>query len=149
MRILIGDGPNLNLLGSREPEIYGRTTRTEIEASLRALSRHWKGLELECFQTNSEGAMIDWIHAQAPRAHGMVLNPGGWSHTSIALRDAVAAVGIPTIEVHLTQVQARESFRRRSVVAGACIGSIAGLGPYGYEAALIALCRRLGVAEIG
>jgi 3-dehydroquinate dehydratase-2 len=147
MRILVGDGPNLNLLGNREPEIYGRTSRAEIEASLRRIAPRWPGLELDFFQTNSEGALLDWLHAEAPRAHGIILNPGGWSHSSIALRDAIAAVGIPTIEVHLTNVHAREPFRRRSLVAGACVGTIAGLGPYGYEAALVALGRRLGLEE--
>jgi len=147
MRVLVGDGPNLNLLGNREPEIYGRTSRAEIEASLRRVALHWPGLELDFFQTNSEGALLDWLHAEAPRAQGIILNPGGWSHSSIALRDAIAAVGIPTIEVHLTNVHAREPFRRRSLVAGACVGTIAGLGPYGYEAALVALGRRLGLEE--
>lgn len=147
MRILVADGPNLNLLGSREPEIYGRTTRDDIEAAMRRVAAHWHGLDLAFFQTNAEGALLDWLHAEAPRAQGLVINPGGWGHTSVALRDAVAAIAIPTIEVHLTNVHAREPFRRRSLLAGVCVGTIAGLGPYGYEAALVALCRRLGWSE--
>jgi len=147
MRLLVGNGPNLDLLGRREPEIYGRTTLADIEQAMRRVAGRWKGLELVFFQTNTEGALLDWLHVEAPNAQGLVLNPGGWGHTSVALRDAVAAIGIPTIEVHVSNIHAREPFRRRSLLAGACVGTIAGLGPYGYEAALVALCRRSGWSE--
>lgn len=146
-RILVLNGPNLNLLGGREPEVYGTTTLAEIEARLRAAAAHWRGLELVFCQSNSEGALLDWLHAQAPAAHGIVINPGALAHTSVALRDAVAAVRLPAIEVHLTNIHAREPFRRRSLLAGACAGVVCGLGPFGYEAALEALARRLDLAS--
>ena len=140
-RILVVNGPNLNLLGTREPQIYGSTTLAQIEMRLRELAVQWPGLELEFFQSNSEGAILDYLHAQGPRAHGIVINPGGLAHSSVALRDAVAAIGIPAVEVHVTNIHAREPFRRRSLLAGVCRGSVCGLGPYGYEAALEALAR--------
>ena len=140
-RILVVNGPSLNLLGTREPQIYGSTTLAQIEMRLRELAVQWPGLELEFFQSNSEGAILDYLHAQGPRAHGIVINPGGLAHSSVALRDAVAAIGIPAVEVHLTNIHAREPFRRRSLLAGVCRGSVCGLGPYGYEAALEALAR--------
>jgi 3-dehydroquinate dehydratase-2 len=145
-RILVANGPNLNLLGGREPEVYGTTTLAEIEARLRAQASRWRDLELVFVQSNSEGALIDWLQAQAPAAAGIVINPGGLAHTSVALRDALAALGRPTVEVHLTNIHAREPFRRRSLLAGACLGVVCGLGPFGYEAALDGLARRLGVA---
>jgi 3-dehydroquinate dehydratase-2 len=146
-RILVVQGPNLDLLGRREPEIYGRTTLAEIETALRDRAARWPGLELRFFQSNSEGEILDFLHAEAPRAAGLVINPGGLAHTSVVLRDAVAAVGIPTIEVHLSNIHAREPFRRRSLLAGACRGTISGLGPFGYEAALEVLAR--GLADGG
>lgn len=147
--VLVVNGPNLNLLGRREPEVYGTETLADVEARLRARARAWTGLELVFFQSNGEGALIDWVQAEAPGAIGVILNPGGLAHTSVALRDAVAAVGTPTIEVHLSNIYARESFRRRSLVAGACIGCICGLGSYGYEVALEALARRAGLVPRG
>ena len=146
-RILVANGPNLNLLGSRETELYGTVTLAEIESHLRVLAARWDDIELEFFQSNHEGELIDFVHAHGPRAAGLVINPGGLGHTSVALRDAVAAVGIPTIEVHLTNIHAREPFRRRSLLAGVCRGSICGLGAYGYEAALEALVRGPVVAR--
>lgn len=144
-RLLVLQGPNLNLLGNREPELYGSVTLANLEARLAERARQWEDLELRSFQSNSEGALLDWLHAEAPRAHGLILNPGGLTHTSVCLRDAVAAVGLPAIEVHLTNIDAREHFRRRSLLAPVCIGSIRGLGAFGYEAALEALAQRAGL----
>lgn len=149
LRILVGHGPNLNLLGKREPAIYGPTTLAGIETQLRAQAASLGGLELVFFQSNSEGALLDWLHGQAPRAQGVILNPGGLAHTSVVLRDAIAAIGLPTIEVHLSNIHAREPFRRRSLLAGVCLGVVTGLGMTGYEAALAALHRRLFPAADG
>jgi len=146
-RVLVLNGPNLNLLGTREPEVYGRTTLAEIESRLRQLVRRWPQVELQFFQSNSEGELIDWLHENAPHARGAILNPGGLAHTSVVLRDAVASVGIEAFEVHLTNIHAREPFRRRSLLAAVCVGCICGLGPFGYEAALEALARRAGWPE--
>jgi len=142
-RILVINGPNLDRLGSREPEIYGTATLADVEARLRAVAARRQGLELAFFQSNSEGALIDWLYAQAAASHGLVLNPGGLAHTSVVLRDAVSAAQLPAVEVHLTNIHARDSFRRRSLVAGACLACVCGMGVYGYEAALEALARHL------
>jgi 3-dehydroquinate dehydratase II len=146
-RILVGHGPNLNLLGEREPQIYGPITLADIETRLRARSRELGGHELLFFQSNSEGALLDWLHAEARRAQALILNPGGLAHTSVVLRDAVAAVRLPTVEVHLTNIYAREPFRRRSLLAGVCLGVVSGLGVIGYEAALETLCSHLAAAS--
>lgn len=143
MRILVLDGPNLNLLGTREPELYGRTTLEELRARLRALAAEL-GLEVEFFQSNHEGALVDRIHEARGRVDGIVLNPGGLTHTSVVLRDALAGVGIPFVEVHLTKPEAREPFRHRSLVADLAWGRIAGFGPLGYELALRAFAARRG-----
>lgn len=140
-RVLVLHGPNLNMLGAREPHIYGTQSLAELEARLRDKARDWRDLELAFFQANGEGQLIDWLQAQAPSAQGLILNPGALSHTSIALRDAVAGTGLPAVEVHLSNIHAREPFRRRSLLAGVCLGSIVGLGSFGYEAALEALAR--------
>jgi 3-dehydroquinate dehydratase-2 len=145
MRVLVVQGPNLNLLGTREPDIYGTTSLAEIEARLRTAARAWRDLEVDFVQSNSEGALLDALHAAGPRAGGIIINPGGLAHTSIVLRDAIAALCIPTIEVHLSNVHAREPFRHELLSAGACIGVISGLGPFGYEAALQALAQRAGL----
>ena len=147
VRVLVVNGPNLNLLGKREPHVYGTTTLADIQARMLGAARRWPDVELQFYQSNGEGEILDWLHANAPRARGLVINPGGLGHTSVALRDAVAAIGIDTIEVHITNIHAREPFRRRSLLSGVCVGCICGLGPYGYEAALEALARRSGWPE--
>jgi len=145
--VLVVNGPNLDQLGRREPDLYGRETLADVEARLRAMARAWPQLDLEFFQSNSEGALIDYLHAHAARAAGVVINPGGLAHTSVVLRDAVAAITVPAIEVHITNIHAREPFRRRSLLAGVCVGSICGIGTLGYDVALAALAARAGLAR--
>jgi 3-dehydroquinate dehydratase-2 len=142
LTVWVLNGPNLNLLGTREPQLYGTTTLAEIE---RALVEQGAAASaaVECFQSNDEGALVTRVQAARGRAHGLLLNPGAYAHTSIAIRDAIAAVELPAIEVHLSNVHAREPFRRRLITAGACIGVVAGLGAIGYALALTALLARL------
>ncbi len=137
--ILLVNGPNLNLLGEREPAVYGRTTLREIEEMVRNACAAWK-VEVLSFQSNGEGALIDFIQENRKRARGIVVNPGALTHTSYALHDCLKAVDLPAIEVHLSNVHAREEFRRTSVVAPACRGQISGLGPRGYLLAAEFLC---------
>ena len=139
--IYVLNGPNLNLLGTREPEIYGSTTLDEIAGTLEDRAREL-GLSIDMRQSNHEGHLIDWLHeANSERAKAVILNAGGFTHTSVALHDAIKAISVPVIEVHLSNPQAREPFRRRSYVAAAARGSIAGFGPQGYELALDAAAR--------
>jgi 3-dehydroquinate dehydratase-2 len=139
--IYVLNGPNLNLLGAREPEIYGSDTLDDIAGRLEDRARAL-GLAIDLRQSNHEGHLIDWLHeAQAVGAKAALLNAGGFSHTSVALHDAVKAVTVPVIEVHLSNPQARESFRRRSLIASAAVGTIAGFGALGYELALDAAAR--------
>ncbi len=141
-RLLLLNGPNLNLLGTREPDVYGETTLAEVveRTTARAASL---GLEVTAVQSNHEGVMVDALHDAASWAAGVVCNPGAFAHTSVALRDAVAATGLPVIEVHLSNVHAREDFRHRLLTAPVCIGVVAGLGPIGYELAVEALADHL------
>ncbi len=131
MRLLVLNGPNLNLLGEREPEIYGRATLTEIEAKVRAAAAA-HGAQVEFRQTNSEGQLVDWIQGARGKFDAVIINAGAYTHTSIAIRDAIASTGIPTIEVHLSNVYAREDFRQKSMIAPVCRGVIAGFGPKSY-----------------
>jgi 3-dehydroquinate dehydratase-2 len=142
-RILVLHGPNLNLLGVREPEIYGRTTLSDIHARLEARAQA-AGVRLESFQSNHEGELVDRIQAAMEEGVDFILiNPGAYTHTSVALRDALAAVSIPFIEVHLSNIHAREPFRHRSYLSDRAVGVICGLGAYGYEAALEYALRTL------
>jgi len=143
-RILVLNGCNLNLLGTREPEIYGRDTLADIEARLAALAQQ-AGVEVECFQSNHEGALIDRIQQARGEVDAILINPGAFTHTSVGIRDAIAAVGIPTIELHLSNIHAREGFRRRSFIAPVCVGQIAGFGAGSYELAFAAALRLMGV----
>ena len=139
--IYVLNGPNLNLLGSREPDVYGNETLDEIAGRIEDRAREL-GVEVDIRQSNHEGHLIDWLHeAQARGAKAVILNAGGFTHTSVALHDAVKAVSVPVIEVHLSNPQARESFRRRSLIAAAARGTIAGFGALGYELALDAAAR--------
>ena len=139
--IYVLNGPNLNLLGNREPEIYGSETLDDIAGTLEDKAREL-GVEVDVRQSNHEGHLIDWLHeAQAEGAKAVILNAGGYTHTSVALHDAVKAISVPVIEVHLSNPQARESFRRRSLIASAVIGSIAGCGALSYRLALDAAAR--------
>lgn len=136
--ILVLNGPNLNLLGKREPAHYGVMTLGEIDHRLVELGASL-GLEVRSFQSNHEGILIDQLQEASNWASGVIFNPGGYSHTSVALRDVVAAISLPVIEVHLSNIYAREEFRHHSMIAPVCIGSIAGLGWRSYTAALTAL----------
>ena len=140
--ILVLHGPNLNLLGSREPEIYGRLTLTEIDRRLSELGEAL-GVEIRSFQSNHEGALIDALHEARGWAGGIVFNPGGYPHTSVALRDAIAAIGLPVVEVHLSNVHAREEFRRQSLISPVCLGTIAGFGWTSYALAVRALAEKI------
>jgi len=142
MRVLVINGPNLNLLGKREPGLYGHTTLEEIEARVTALGLDL-GLQVEFVQSNSEGALVDAVQSAAGRAAAIVINPAAYTHTSIALRDAIKAVGLPAVEVHLSNVHAREEFRHTSLTAPACRGVIAGFGAEGYLLALRAVASLL------
>jgi 3-dehydroquinate dehydratase-2 len=136
MKILVLNGPNLNLLGSREPAVYGATTLAEVEAQLSALGGA-RGAQVVCFQSNHEGALIDRIHAARTQAvDAIVINPGGLTHTSVTLRDALAGVAIPFIELHISNVHRRETFRHHSYLSGIALAVVAGLGTDGYRLAV-------------
>lgn len=140
--ILVLHGPNLNLLGTREPDIYGKLTLAEIDQKL-SEAGSTKDVEIYSIQSNSEGALVDALQEAATKADGVIFNPAGYTHTSVALRDAVAAIGIPVIEVHLSNVYAREEFRKQSLIAPVCLGKITGFGWMSYLLALKALIEKL------
>lgn len=140
--VLILNGPNLNLLGTREPEIYGRTTLADIEAQCRARAGEL-GLAVDCRQSNGEGQLVDWIQEARNGHAAIVINPGAYSHTSIAILDALQAADLPVIEVHLSNIHKRETFRQHSYVSKAALGVICGFGAQGYLMALDALARLL------
>jgi 3-dehydroquinate dehydratase-2 len=131
MKILFLNGPNLNLLGQREPEVYGRATLADIEAAVRERAKQLK-TKIDFRQSNVEGELVDWIQQARGKFDVIVLNAAAYTHTSIALRDAIAAVGVPTIEIHLSNVHAREKFRQKSLIAPVCCGQIIGFGPKSY-----------------
>ena len=142
MRIAVLNGPNLNLLGVREPERYGRTTLQDVERRLGEVAREL-GVELECSQHNGEGQLIDAVHAMRGRIDGAVVNGGAYSHSSLALRDALVGVSVPFVEVHVTNVYAREPERHHSMLASAAVGLVIGLGTHGYELALRGIVNTL------
>lgn len=145
--ILVLNGPNLNLLGQREPEVYGSETLSDLEARCRTWGAE-AGVTVVCRQSNHEGHLLDWLHgASAEGVRGLVLNLGALTHTSVALRDAVAGIGLPAVEVHISNVYAREGFRHHSYLSAVCTGMITGLGFEGYGAAIRFLAARLDGAQ--
>ena len=142
-KILIINGPNLNMLGEREQSVYGDTTLDKINSAA-ILHGSSIGLEVDTFQSNSEGDIIDTIHTAVNTYKGVIINPGAYTHTSIAIRDAIASVGIPFVEVHLSNIHSREEFRKFSVTAQVCLGQISGFGPNSYILGLEALKGMLG-----
>jgi len=144
-RVLVLNGPNLNLLGTREPDVYGATTLGDIELGLVDLAKDL-GATVDCRQSNQEGQLIDWLHDARDSFDGVVINPGGLTHTSVSLRDGIAAAGLPTVEVHISNTQARESFRHQSLTAAVCIGSVSGFGKNSYALGLRALIDYLNAA---
>lgn len=142
MRILVLNGPNLNMLGTREPEVYGRDTLQDILDRVEQRATEL-GVDIVAFQSNHEGALIDFLQEQAREARGIIINPGAYGHTSYALRDAIVGTGLPTVEVHISNVFAREPFRHVSVLSAVCKGIISGLGWRGYVHALESLVATL------
>lgn len=144
-RVLVLNGPNLNLLGTREPDVYGSTTLQDVEQALHTLAKQL-GAAVECRQSNQEGELIDWLHDARGSFDGVIMNPGGLTHTSVSLRDGIAACGLPTVEVHISNTAAREPFRHESLTAAVCIGSVIGFGKNSYTLGLRALIDYLNPA---
>lgn len=144
MKFLLLNGPNLNMLGTREPEKYGNKTLTDIEDELTENAKKYN-VELVCRQSNHEGKLVDEIQQANGTFDGIILNAGGYTHTSVAIRDAIASVNTPVVEIHLTNIHARESFRHNSLIAPVCIGQICGFGANSYELGLIALLKTLNM----
>ncbi len=140
MKIVVIQGPNLNMLGVREQHIYGPMTLDQIHEQMKHFAQE-NGMEIEFFQSNLEGEIVDRIQECMGDAHGIIINPAAYSHTSIAIRDALVATQIPAIEVHLSNIHAREEFRRKSITAEVCAGVIAGMGPFGYHLAMIGITQ--------
>ncbi|MCG8510227.1 MAG: type II 3-dehydroquinate dehydratase [Rhodospirillales bacterium] len=140
--ILVLNGPNLNLLGTRQPEVYGATTLTDIESSSAQKAKSL-GLDIDFRQSNSEGTLIDWIHEAREKHDGIVINAGAYTHTSVAIMDAIASVDLPVVEVHISNIHRREEFRHTSYISKVAIGMICGFGPFGYMMALDALADHL------
>jgi 3-dehydroquinate dehydratase-2 len=147
MKVLILNGPNLNLLGTREPDVYGATTLKEIEHLVGARAEKL-GLKVDFRQTNHEGELVQWIQQAKGQFDAIILNAAAYTHTSVALRDAISAVGIPTIEIHLSNIHAREEFRHKSFIAAVCKGQISGFGPFSYILALEAAVNINGSSKL-
>ncbi len=143
MKILVINGPNLNMLGKREPEIYGTTTIEEIEKALVDYAHSFSAVELEFFQSNHEGEIVEKIQSALNMFDGILINPAAYTHTSVAIGDAIKAVNLPCVEIHLSNIQSREEFRKNSFTAPACIGQIAGFGKNSYLAALFCLVKHI------
>ncbi len=148
LRIRVLHGPNLNLLGTREQSIYGTLSLEALDSAITTLAKEL-GVEVDLRQSNSEGELVTWIQEARTEYHGIIMNPAAYTHTSIAIRDAIAAVGLPTVEVHLSNIHQREEFRHRSYIAGVALGQITGLGPTGYLLALRGLYDHLTTSRRG
>jgi 3-dehydroquinate dehydratase-2 len=146
MKIAVLNGPNLNLLGTREPEVYGHESLADVENNLRRVAKELR-VEIEFSQFNGEGQLIDCVHGMRGRVDGALVNAGAYSHSSLALRDALAGVALPFVEVHVTNIYAREPERRHSMLAAAAVGVVCGLGVYGYELALRGLVSHLSARD--
>lgn len=143
MKILVINGPNINLLGTREPEIYGTTTLLDIEKEIEEYSKTFQNVQVEFFQSNHEGDIVDKIQNAKDIYDGIIINPAAYTHTSVAIADAIKAVNIPAVEIHLSNIQSREDFRKTSLTAPSCMGQIAGFGKDGYLAGLFCLVKYL------
>jgi len=143
MKIVVIQGPNLNMLGHREQNIYGGMKLEEIHSQMEAVAKQ-NGFEIEFFQSNLEGEIVDKVQECLGDADGIIINPAAYTHTSIAIRDAISAVSLPAIEVHISNIYRREEFRQKSMIAPVCTGQISGFGPFGYHLAMISMMQMLG-----
>jgi 3-dehydroquinate dehydratase-2 len=147
MKVVVIQGPNLNMLGVREKSIYGSMKLEDIHTQMRAFANQ-QGLEIDFFQSNLEGEIVDRIQECLGEADGIIINPAAYTHTSIAIRDAISAVGLPTLEVHLSNIYQREEFRHTSLIAPVCAGQIAGMGPFGYHLAMVGMAQILNEVKM-